>query len=268
MSGLSDREYVAGQYSDASKFDARVRLYELYATNPTTWTEWLFERLRLAPGESVLELGCGTGKLWRENGKRIPADLRLTLSDLSEGMLEQACERLAATGLVFEARCFDAQSIPMDDASVDVVLANHMLYHVPDRSRAISEAHRVLRPGGRFYAGTNDWTHLIEMRELIQRFGVRTEFLVVRRDPAFFDLETAAEEIAARFPRTTLSRRRDELRIRDVAALEGYLRSMLVEDPRNEPRLAALVEHVARQIERAGAFWVNVCAGVIEAIKE
>ncbi len=48
----------------------------------------------------------------------------------------------------------DAQSIPFEDETFDAVIANHMLYHVPDRPKAIAEIKRVLKPGGRLIATT------------------------------------------------------------------------------------------------------------------
>ncbi len=264
---LSDRDYVSRQYQDSSDFDARVDIYERFATNTQAWTEWLFDRIDLQPGERVLELGCGTGNLWRDNAARLPASLQVMLSDLSEGMLATARERLSGAEAMFEFREFDAQSLPLPDASFDRVIANHMLYHVPDRARALSEVERVLVPGGRFLAGTNDWTHLIEMRELILRFGVKTRLLDLRREPDFFDLETAAEELGGCFVDTRLHRRRDELRITEVEPLVRYIRSMILDAPENDQRLEALAEHVDRHIALCGAFHVNVCAGVVEGRK-
>jgi len=57
----------------------------------------------------------------------------------------------------------DARSIPLADASVDVVLANHMLYHGPNRPGAFAEIRRVLRPGGLVRAATIGTNHLREL---------------------------------------------------------------------------------------------------------
>ena len=65
----------------------------------------------------------------------------------------------------------DIQEIPFPDNCFDVVIANQMLYHVPDLSKAISEVYRVLRRGGKFYASTNGnggmRTYLYNVRKLI-----------------------------------------------------------------------------------------------------
>ncbi len=267
MSRLADPAHVTEQYRTPENFDVRVRLYQLYATAEQTWPRWLFERFHLAGRERVLEVGTGTGNVWRENVERIPADVRITLSDRSPGMLDAARERLGEHAKRFEFEEIDVQAIPLDDGCLDVVIANHMLYHVPDRARAIGEICRVLRPGGRFYAGTNHWTHLLEVRDLVARHELDTDLVAPRRDRSFFDLDTAAAAIAERFPTLRVARRQDALEITDASALVEYIRSTTPSSPANDERLAGLTREVERQIELTGSFWVSVCAGVVEARK-
>ena len=56
-------------------------------------------------------------------------------------------------------------SDPYDDASFDAVIANHMLFHVPDRAKALAEMRRVLRPGGKLYTSTMGETHKKTLRD-------------------------------------------------------------------------------------------------------
>jgi SAM-dependent methyltransferase len=264
---LADAAHVAEQYRDSSRFDARVRIYELYDANPERWLHWLFRELGLRRGERVLEIGCGTGNLWRENAARVPAGVRLVLTDLSAGMLEQARARLRGLPLALELARADAQSLPFDAGSFDVVIASHMLYHVPDRARALAEVRRVLRAGGRFLAGTNHWTHLLELRELLTRFGVMSSLLPPVRDPHLFDLETAAEEISAVLEVQGVARRESALEIRDAEPLLDYVRSMVDGASAEGPALDALRRHAERQIALAGALHVGTAAGVVKARK-
>src|SRR5207249_3059431 len=130
---------------------------------------WVFDRICLPAKARVLELGCGPGTLWRENGERIPADWEITLTDFSPGMVQEARHNLRDVPRNFAFALADAQAIPYPSGSFDAVIANHMLYHVPDRERALSEVQRVLQPGGRLYAATCGQTHLRELHDRVQQ---------------------------------------------------------------------------------------------------
>ena len=138
----------------------------------------MFDQFQLPPNARILELGCGSGALWLRNLERIPAGWDITLSDFSAGMVEDARRKLEGSTHPFTFQQMDAQSIPLPDASVDAVIANHMLYHVPDRNKAFSEVRRVLKPTGTFYAATNGLHHLREISQLQQRFGVGEDISV------------------------------------------------------------------------------------------
>jgi ubiquinone/menaquinone biosynthesis C-methylase UbiE len=146
------------QYRTDANLQARIRLHQRFSTNRHGWPRWLFDQLDLHEDARVLELGCGTGVLWATNTHRIPPGWQVVLSDRSPGMLAAVAGPPVAVRVVA-----DAQAVPFAPASFDVVLANHMLYHVPDRDRALGEIHRVLRPGGQVYAATNGRRHLAEL---------------------------------------------------------------------------------------------------------
>lgn len=120
----------------------------------------------------VLGLGCGTGDMWKGQEDLISKCSSLVLSDFSEGMLENAKANLGEmAGL--EYRVIDIQNIPFDDESFDVVIANMMLYHVPDIVRGLSEVSRVLKRGGTFYCTTFGEHGIIEfLSKALNAYGV------------------------------------------------------------------------------------------------
>jgi SAM-dependent methyltransferase len=223
----------------------------------------VFDRIALPPGGRLLELGCGPGDLWRANADRIPADWQLALTDYSPGMVREAREALARVrpGAALVAANVDAQALPLADASFDAVVANHMLYHVPDRPRAFAEIRRVLRPGGRFYAATNGARHMQEVGSLADGELIAAARI---RGRLGFNLENGAEQLAPYFADVRLSRYDDALVVTEAAPLLAYIRSMSNHPDHDDARLAATV---ADRLARDGAIRITKDTGMFESTK-
>ncbi len=113
------------------------------------------------PYADALELGSGTG-FFLLNLMQAGVATRGHVTDLSPGMVEAAVRNGTALGLEVDGRVADAESIPYDDASFDLVVGHAVLHHIPDVDLALREVLRVLKPGGRFvFAGepttVGDW---------------------------------------------------------------------------------------------------------------
>src|SRR5512138_1329879 len=174
LTKFTDQQYLnTDQYKDSSNLNAREEIHRRFSTNPYGWFNWVFDiLLKLPANTKILELGCGPAYLWRECSSRIPADWDITLSDLSPGMVDAAWKNLVVTGRAFQFKEIDAQEIPFADETFDAVIANHMLYHVPDRGKALSEIRRVLKTGGRFFATTVGENHMMQMMDWYARVHV------------------------------------------------------------------------------------------------
>ena len=223
MSRINDQDYLCNeQYKDSSNLDARIRIHVEFSTNKYGWFRWVFDQYEIAPPARILELGCGPGDLWLDNIDRIPDGWEITLSDFSAGMLAKAQEKLGQHPHPFSFEVIDAQSIPYDADHFDVVIANHFLYHVPDRPKAIAEIRRVLKPGGTLYATTVGTDHLKELPDLAARFAPEaSEFL--RNSEIPFTLQDGAEQLRANFSEVAMRRYLDELRVTDVDILVDYI---------------------------------------------
>jgi ubiquinone/menaquinone biosynthesis C-methylase UbiE len=113
------------------------------------------------PYADALELGSGTG-FFLLNLMQAGVATRGHVTDLSPGMVDAAVRNGTALGLDVDGRVADAESIPYDDASFDLVVGHAVLHHIPDVELALREVLRVLKPGGRFvFAGepttVGDW---------------------------------------------------------------------------------------------------------------
>jgi len=161
---VSEVDSIREQYATNANLRARIALHDRYSRTTVSYPHWIFDGYAFGDEADVLEVGCGDGNIWRENLDRIPAGWRLTLTDASAGMVEAA---RAVLGGRAEYAVADVQDLPFADSSFDAVIANHMLFHVEDRRKALGELARVLRPGGMFRATTIGLEHLRELRELV-----------------------------------------------------------------------------------------------------
>ena len=215
---------VRDEYTASRNLEARVQIHR-HATERRDLSRWVFDRIDVALGATVLELGCGPGALRARNLDRVPDSWWGTLSDLSPGMIEEARQNLGERGVGFTFEVADAGSIPHKDDTFDAVLANHMLYHVSDRPATFAEILRILQPGGRLYATTGGRDHLRELRELETRIGLRVAFPDAGAPTPFerFGLETAQEQLEPWFASVRLSRLEGELLVRDAGPVITYI---------------------------------------------
>jgi ubiquinone/menaquinone biosynthesis C-methylase UbiE len=158
---MNPSTHATNQYATStSNLTTRISIYK-YSTNPQSWFSWLAERLPLTG--SILEVGAGTGALWKHIG---PTALKLILTDFSPAM----CEQLRQIPSAVVKQC-DAQALPFKDGEFDVVIASHMLYHLDDPAKALSEFTRVLNPGGKLLASLGSAASGRELNELGQAIG-------------------------------------------------------------------------------------------------
>ncbi len=259
---MEDRAYLlAQQYADASNLDARIALHARFSTNSYGWFRWVFDHLDLPPQARVLEVGCGTGLLWRENLHRLPPDWDLTLTDFSLGMVQQARQNLQDGGHTIAFETADAQALPIADGAFDAVVANHVLFHVPDRAKALAEIRRVLRPGGRLFASTLGARHLQELNDLTpgrtpgERFG----------EEYGFSLENGGEQLTAYFSDVALYRYDDALVVTEAAPLIAYIFSSPLTAGFDDAARSEVVRRVEAALATDGTIRISKEGGLFVA---
>ncbi len=266
MSNFTDSQYLKdNQYRDSKNLDARVIIHQRFSTNPYGWFIWVFDRLLTLPKDArILELGCGHANLWRENADRIPAGWKVTLSDLSSGMVDASWRNLVVTGRPFKFEEIDAQSIPYAAETFDAVVANHILYHLPDRPKGLSEIKRILKPGGCLFASTVGEQHLKEMNEWISRIS-EDRLSVISHLP--FLLETGADQLREYFVRVTMERYSDNLEVTEVDPVIAYIRSGFSSEDIIEPKLVKLQQELESELAQNGKIFITKDSGLFKAVK-
>lgn len=184
-------------YADDQSLAVRRRIHDEYSVPRVDFAEWALARIEWRGDEHVLDIGAGPGTYFEALAARLPNG-RLVAGDLSLGMARLAAGRARYAGISNA----DVQNLPFARRSFDVVLANHMLYHVPDLDRALDEIHRVLKPTGCLIAATSSQYNLPELEQIIRRtfglLGARTSELE-GRPPARFFLEDGAMNLGRHF---------------------------------------------------------------------
>lgn len=245
---LNDPAALAEQYKTSANLQARMNLHRRFATNPQSWFNWVFDHFEALPNNAkILELGCGTGKLWAENMRRLPAGWQVTLSDFSPGMAAQAQQTLQDAPKQFAFENFNAEEIPLASATLDAVVANHMLYHVQNLNRALGEIHRVLKPEGVLFAATNGAGHMQELDALMEGF---VENILRGTLVDGFNLENGAALLARYFAVAQKDEFKNDLLVTDADALVDYILSM--RGQMAEERIPVFRKHVQNALVRAG----------------
>lgn len=193
----------------------------------------------------VLETAAGTGIVTRTLARTLPAGTAIMASDLNQPMLDFAANHTSAANVTW--RRADAQALPFEDASFDVVACQFGAMFFPDKPLAYREALRVLRPGGRFVLSVWDRIEANEVAHTVQdalgavfpddppQFLARTPYGhhdpgTVRRDLAHAGFADIAVETVAAASRAASARGpaigfcqgtplRNEIEARDAARL-------------------------------------------------
>lgn len=265
MSKFTDQQYLTtDQYKDSSNLDARVTIHRRFSTNSYGWFTWIFDTLLQLPANArILELGCGQGLLWKENIDRIPAGWNVTLSDLSSGMLDAAWRNLVVTGRAFKFEEIDAQSIPYEGGTFDAVIANFMLYHIPDRPKALREIRRVLKPGGRLFAATVGDNHMHEASRWMQEVSREAALPVALP----FTLENGFDQLASVFSDVNLMRYPDSLKVTRVKPLIAYILSNVPASDLIASELANVEKELNKELQTKGVIFITKDTGLFEATK-
>jgi ubiquinone/menaquinone biosynthesis C-methylase UbiE len=266
-SRFTDPDYLRNsQYRDDSNLNARANLHARFSTSAYGWLAWQFDQFDFTGRPRLLELGCGPASLWVENVDRLPIRVTFTLSDLSAGMVARARDRLMQTARQFRFLVVDAQSIPFPDGHFDIISANHMLYHVPDRERALAEIVRVLKPGGRLYAATNGDSHLVEMHELVNAFDPCLGF----GEPVKlgFSLENGTAQLEKWFSKVEIRRYEDALEVTEARPLVDYVLSMnSLEKPVSVAQAQEMETFFQARIDADGAIHISKAPGTFIAVR-
>lgn len=269
---VSDNDPVTGRrmltgsaYADDRRLRSRMSIYAYAETAADP--RWRTSAIPWDGTQVVADVGCGNGFDLRQIVPQGRCRHAIGV-DLSAGMLRSVAD-LCRSGRLSLVQA-DAQHLPLPDHTVDVAMAMHMLYHVPDVPAAIAELRRITKPGGTVLASTNSSAHLAEIAALLDEAISRQLGGRVRATPAYsFTTQTGTALLSAEFSSVTLCSLDVPLLIPSAQPVITYIASI------REPTLAlvrepldfdAVLDEIAMKVEQGiqakGSFRATTHMGV------
>ncbi len=259
MERATATDYLRDQYATPDKLDIRIQAHQRYSERPDDFLAWVLDLLDPKPGESLVDIGCGRGSY---HIALVQRGVRVILAlDTSAGMVATTQQQANAHGLPVVAIEASAERIPVPDASYDLGMSNHVLFHVADVAAALRELWRVLKDGGRAVlstAGARSSATLESLhREASQRLGYQPAGRVIDR----FNTDHL-DRVRSVFPAAQLSIRDDAFLFPSTDVALRYYASGMIDAIENRPpdnnhrdRLLSLVgDGVDAIIAREGVF--------------
>ncbi len=258
---MHERQSVRRQYAATDPLAIRRETHRLYEERPVDLDHEAVILLALNGDEAILDVGPGPGRFERHlrsaghRGVIAGADLsRAMVCEAREGVSGSEAERTHwLLGL--------AEHLPVADAAFDVVVARHMLYHVPDIDAALCEFRRVLRPDGRLLVSTNAYWSLpgvtTLMSDMLLTFGLPPEESI----QAPFSMDNAEPILTSVFPIVESFRIENALLFTEPEPIVNYLVTLFpslpsADDPGITERMRDwLSAEAIRRLAERGGVW-------------
>lgn len=267
----TEKEEMDKQYRTDENLQKRINIHA-YSTAKMDWMEWVYEKLNLQSGMKILEIGCGNGLLWKKNWEKLPSNIQITLTDNSEGMVQKVEHEISGyqkeceeRGIKFIFGQMDAEQAQIAEQEYDVIIANHVLYHIHNRDDLFEKISKGLKKGGVFYCSTIGENHMKEINDFIEQFdnNIENTFAGVIKN---FNLENGEEQLSKHFRKINLEIRENDLMVDDEEAIYQYAHSYAGSVAKIlEKKEASFKSIVRKVIEQQGAFYIHKSQGIFKA---
>jgi ubiquinone/menaquinone biosynthesis C-methylase UbiE len=266
----TEASYLQTQYGTTERLRTRIETHQRYSERPDDFFDWVLEHLNPRAGDLVLDVGCGTGGIHRALCRR---GIRALLGvDSSAAMVAASHQQANEHRLPIVTIQGDAEHLPVPDGTYERVMANHMLFYVPNQIAALRELRRALTANGRVVLTTNAHDHTGALHELHVAAAQRLGYVAAARVGHRFSLDHL-ELVRSVFPAAQRFAREDAFLFPTTeTALRFYATSGVdaidncPADGSHRPRLLALVGgQIDAIIQRAGVFRVPKNAGCFVA---
>jgi ubiquinone/menaquinone biosynthesis C-methylase UbiE len=267
MKYKTDISYIKNQYNSDENLKRRIQLYDRYSTNRIGWYDWLYAKYNIQTNSRILDVGCGNSIFWKSELNKIPDGTKVLLSDISIGMINCSMKNL---GYISEGEftfcVFDICHIPFKHYGYDLVLANHMLYHVPDIDQALYNISSILQPNGKFFASTIGKNHMKEISDWVLQFDLPVNINSTKLSENF-GLQNGEEMLRKYFKSVILHPFDDNLIVDAVSPILDFMKSLSnpVEFAKFPKEFMAFEQHLNTMLRKSGKIIIQKQSGLFEA---
>ncbi|MCY3916575.1 MAG: class I SAM-dependent methyltransferase [Chloroflexi bacterium] len=254
--------------------DRNLRIHEetqaKYSVPRVDFVRWTLDTIDWTGNEVILDIGAGRGGHYARLMQEQP-DITYFALDLSPSLLR--CHPCAADRLALG----DAMRLPFHSDSFDIVMANHVLYHLADVDAGLAEIKRVLKPDGRVLAATDSLHNIPQLQMLIHRANVFLSDNGVKVKPPTlpcdaFALENGTRILARHFFAVVRHDLPCQLKFDDIEPAMEYLESMrdlrqggLPEDVDWEHMMMVVRRDMTQLLQLGGSLDIDLAVGALVA---
>lgn len=266
ISLTNEQENISRQYINDDNLNKRISIHD-YGTSTQDFMNWIYDRLNIKEGMKILEIGCGNGLLWKKNMEQIPKHISLTLTDNSDGMLEKVRQIFLENVSNVCIQYMDAENPVIPKNTYDIIIANHMLYHVNNRDGLFMAINEGLKSDGTFICTTVGANHMKELNDELRVFDKNiniTFYETVNR----FSLENGRQQLEKYFSNIKLELFDDNLLIDNADIIYEYACSY--PDKTGEilsKRKGEFMQKMTEKIKRKGFYYITKSTGMFKAGK-
>lgn len=266
---IQNRKNLQLQFETPEGLKTRVLFHHKHTHFDENFHEWMFNHYLFHTGDKVLEIGCGDGTLWQCNQSKIPKDIEITLSDISQKMVDESYLKLNNISQIKSYELADCFHLPYKDESFDIIIINHVLMYFENLEQALKEIYRVLKKNGTLYCSTIAKDMMKERDELIQYFDSKISFdqkILYNR----FGYENGKEKLSQYFCDIELFDRKEIYEITDVDLFYQFILSGKGLSSNLEPlykKKLQFYEYLKEYFNKNKKFYLTTHAGMFKARK-
>lgn len=266
---IQNRKNLQLQFETPDGLQTRVLFHHRHTHFKENFHEWMFNHYEFHSHDKVLEIGCGDGTLWQCNIDKIPKDIEIVLSDISQKMIDESYLKLHDISQIKSYEYADCFHLPYDDESFDIVIINHVLMYFENLKLALKEINRVLKKGGTLYCSTIASDMMKERDELLKRFDSKISFnqeILYNR----FGYENGKEKLSQYFCDIELFDRKEVYEITDMNLFYQFMLSGKGLSPNLETlyrKKIQFYEYLDNYFKKHKVFYLTTHAGMFKARK-